>query len=363
MTKQDKTVRVHLTNVVGAGATQLVKSLLPALESNTITPVSEIFLPDRGDLATYRSKISAIRVTQYHRHVPNSLSRILECTLLGRRFSGVSPLLVLGDLPLRCNAPQTVFVQTSHLTSPKRFKWTGHDFKFAISRWIFRQNAPFAKAFIVQSSVMKANMIRTYPEIVDRLHVIAQPVPDWLLNTGLKRQGRQESTDRRLSLVYPAAMYPHKNHRLLQQISPGSADRWPVKNFTLTIPPNQTPAPAIAWVKCRGFLSPSQMIETYDQTDGLIFLSTDESFGFPLIEAMFVGIPIVCPDLPYARSLCGNEAIYFDPGSIDSLEVAVNELHRRLSRGWWPDWSRQVDPLPRDWETVARLMLDIATAP
>ena len=35
--------------------------------------------------------------------------------------------------------------------------------------------------------------------------------------------------------------------------------------------------------------------------DALLFLSTDESYGFPLIEAMFVGLPIICPDLPYAR--------------------------------------------------------------
>ena len=30
----------------------------------------------------------------------------------------------------------------------------------------------------------------------------------------------------------------------------------------------------------------------------LCYLSKEESFGFPLIEAMYLGLPIVCPDLP-----------------------------------------------------------------
>ena len=48
--------------------------------------------------------------------------------------------------------------------------------------------------------------------------------------------------------------------------------------------------------------------------DALLFLS-EKDFGFPLIEAMYLGLPIVCPDLPFARALW-NDAIYFDPNDI-----------------------------------------------
>ena len=102
------------------------------------------------------------------------------------------------------------------------------------------------------------------------------------------------------------------------------------------------------------------MIHAYQKVDGLLFLSTDESYGFPLVEAMFVGLPIVCPDLPYARTLCSDGAIYFDPYSIDSLRQAIDDLSARLAAGWWPDWKEQLASIPKDWDTVAEAMTDVA---
>ena len=102
------------------------------------------------------------------------------------------------------------------------------------------------------------------------------------------------------------------------------------------------------------------MIQAYCEVDGLLFLSTDESYGFPLVEAMFMGLPIVCPDLPYAHALCADGAIYFDPLSIDSLRNAVEILHVRLSDGWWPDWTAQLSAIPKDWNVVAHALIAVA---
>ena len=104
------------------------------------------------------------------------------------------------------------------------------------------------------------------------------------------------------------------------------------------------------------------MIEAYAQVDGLLFLSKKESYGFPLVEAMFVGLPIVCPDLSYARTLCGNQAIYFEPDQPESLLQALHTLQLRLDDGWWPDWSDRLRCLPASWEDVACSMLEIAVA-
>lgn len=361
-TEHRTAVRVHLTNVAGAGATQLLKSLLPALERDTATCITEIHLPDRGDLAGYRTTGSGVRLQRYQRRLPNALSRLLECTWLGGQFDGETPLLVLGDLPVACKAPQTVFVQTPHLAAPtKPSRWTD-GVKFAIARWVFRRNARHAQAFIVQTAVMQAALIATYPEVAGRVHVLAQPVPDWLLRASIARHGRLAPNQAGLSLVYPAAGYPHKNHRLLAGITDAITAPWPVERLTVTLAPEQSPAPALPWLHCTGFLSPGQMLDIYGSADALLFLSTDESYGFPLIEAMFVGLPIVCPDLPYARTLCGDAAIYFDPQSVSALKAAVTMLRNRLAAGWWPDWTDRLATLPRDWDSVARSMLAIATA-
>ena len=104
------------------------------------------------------------------------------------------------------------------------------------------------------------------------------------------------------------------------------------------------------------------MIQAYSYMDALLFLSRDESYGFPLVEAMFVGLPIICPDLPYARILCGEQAIYFDPNDVASLKEAIETLKLQLDAGWWPDWTKQLTVIPASWDEVADDMLRVALA-
>jgi hypothetical protein len=77
---------------------------------------------------------------------------------------------------------------------------------------------------------------------------------------------------------------------------------------------------------------------------------------------MWIGLPIICPELSYARTLCGNQAIYFNPEDVNSLHAAVADLRLRLSHGWWPDWSENLKQMPQNWQDVAAAMLAIATS-
>lgn len=352
------TVRLHLTNVVGAGASELLQSLLPALERDPEVLIKCIELPDRGKLADYQSRSPATVVKVYRRLLPNALSRMIECTWLAGRFDGDSPLLVLGDLPLRCRGPQTVFLQQSNLLKPKRTDWRPSRMKYALGRAIFQSNLDRVSAFIVQTDVMREALERSYPGVAGKVYVIAQPVPTWLLHSGLKRQARVRPPGQALDLIYPAAGYHHKNHALLSRLD--SHASWPIEQLVLTLDAASHPAPELSWVQCRGFLSPQAMIAAYSKADALLFLSKEESYGFPLVEAMFVGLPIVCPDLPYAHTLCGDQAFYFDPDQPESLRDAIASLKLRLDQGWWPDWEDRLLNIPPDWDTVARKMLEVA---
>lgn len=356
-----KAVRLHLTNIAGLGAIQLLQSLLPSLERLVNYKLEEIHLPARGELSNYQVSHDEIKLIHYKRYLPNAISRLLECTLLGRRFDGDTPLLVLGDIPLRCKAKQTVFVQTPLLT---RGASTGRylgAIKYWIARWLFRFNMGYVSAFIVQTEAMKSSLIDTYPEIKGRVHVIAQPAPNWLLESQLKRIQPNIRPDSGLRLFYPAAAYPHKNHRLLSEIQADQTRTWPVLELLLTIPENLNPNPSISWIRCVAKLSKGDVLKAYEDADALLFLSLSESFGFPLVEAMWIGLPIICPDLPYARALCGKQAIYFNPDNVDSLFMAIVDLRARLDSGWWPDWSDNLEIIPKNWEEVATAMMRLAT--
>ncbi len=350
-------VRLHLTNVTGAGASQLLLSLLPALERDSKFSIEKIHLPERGVLSSYQNLTPSSVLEVYNRRLPNALSRVVECTLAASDFNGDSPLLVLGDLPLRCRGPQTVFVQQSNLLIPKKLEVGAVGLKYWIARAIFRFNLDRARAFIVQTDVMREFLERSYSGVAGRVHVISQPVPSWLLYSGLCRKARAQPNLERLRLIYPAAGYPHKNHVLLSRLDLDAA--WPIEELILTLSETTHPAPQLSWVNCVGFLSPVQMIEAYSKVDALLFLSKEESYGFPLLEAMFVGLPIVCPDLPYGHALCGDNAIYFDPDNSESLLGALRTLQTRLQQGWWPNWEDRLLNVPKDWETVARRMLEV----
>lgn len=359
MTEASKpAVRLHLTNITGLGASQLLKSLLPALEAGQVAAVEHIYLPDRGELSSYRSQNPLTVIEVYRRLLPNALSRIFECTLGGNHFDGSVPILVFGDLPLRCTAPQTVFVQQSNLLRPIWFQYQRWSVRYWLARAIFSLNRHHVRVFIVQTDLMREALERSYSGIAEKVHVIAQPVPSWLLDSGLHRHGPMQPSLNGLRLIYPAAEYPHKNHSLLSRLD--LQVDWPIDKLILTLNEVDHPAPKLSWVQCVGRLSPEQIIEAYSKVDALLFLSKEESYGFPLLEAMFVGLPIICPNLPYAHTLCGDNAIYFEPDSSESLLDAFRTLQARLLQGWWPNWDDCLLKIPKDWETVAKKMLEVA---
>lgn len=349
-------MRLHLTNITGLGASELLQSLLPAIERLTDVKIKHIYLPDKGNLKNYRSVTELPKISIYRRFLPNILSRLLECTYLSKKFDDFEPILVFGDIPLRVKCPQTVFVQQSHLIKPKKFNFKLYYFKFILIRFIFKLNLSRANSFIVQSDIMKKELEASYPSIKGKVYVVGQPVPIWLSNSRIKRVGRINNKPD-LKLIYPSAGYPHKNHNLLSRIN--LSDDYPINELIFTINNNLNPVPHISWVKCIGYISPRELIRKYLCVDGLVFLSKEESYGFPLVEAMFVGLPIICPNLPYARFLCGDEAIYFDPDCIDSLMVAIKKLKKRLDDGWWPSWKNNIKKIPDNWDYVAKSMVQI----
>ena len=364
-TTDNNLVRLHATNVsgLGLGALQLLKSLLPALEQCRNYRIGQIYLPGTGDLANYRRTTDGPKPIYYRRVLPNSISRFLECTALAGSFAGASPLLVLGDIPLRCRTGgQTLFVQTPHLAGP----WAGNvtssqKAKYQMSRWIFRFNLDYVSGLIVQSKPMREALEASYPQTRGRISVLRQPPPEWLLTSTLKRGRRVGASNSKLRLLYPASNYPHKNIKLLSQISLEDARKLPIEELILTIAPKDNPNPNAEWIVCKGVLRSSQLLERYSVADALLFLSESESYGLPLVEAMWLGLPILCPDLPYAKDLCGNQAIYFESGNPKSLQQAILELQKRLRSNWWPDWRLQLQTIPGSWLQVADAMLRFAT--
>lgn len=349
-------VDILATNIRGMGAVRLVESLLPSLERVGGDRIARVWLPDAGPLAEYGS--GGAQYFRYKRILPNAVSRILECMIFSSKLGRGRSVLTLGDLPIRVARRQVVFVHNPFILRGSSGSSLLPRVKAAAIRAVFKANLKSANAIIVQTEAMRSQLTATYPELAGRIHLVAQPAPQWLLDAA-DRPARPAGE--RLRLFYPAAGYPHKNHALLRDFARVADSDSAVESISLTIQagPNDG-QPGL--LRHLGPLTPTEMIEQYSRCDALVFPSLDESYGLPLVEAMFLGLPVIAADLPYAHALCGNGAIYFDPNSVASLTAAIGELATRRSSGWSPDWSAQLAHIPRDWDSVARQMLAIVDA-
>ncbi len=74
-----------------------------------------------------------------------------------------------------------------------------------------------------------------------------------------------------------------------------------------------------------GQLPRDQVLELYTKSRALIFPSTLESFGLPLIEAQHMGVPILAPEADYVRDVCVPTET-FDPLSPLSIARAVRRF-------------------------------------
>jgi glycosyltransferase involved in cell wall biosynthesis len=88
----------------------------------------------------------------------------------------------------------------------------------------------------------------------------------------------------------------------------------------------------------------------------LVSASKDEGFGIPLIEAMSLGTPVVCSDIPIFREVADGAALYFyadDAGQFANQVLTLGNDWRQASqkalenaeRFSWADSARKLDGL------------------
>ncbi len=62
-----------------------------------------------------------------------------------------------------------------------------------------------------------------------------------------------------------------------------------------------------------GYLSDTKMVALVGQARALLFPSFAEGFGYPLAEALSLGKPVICSDLPAFREIDDEQPVFLDP--------------------------------------------------
>lgn len=79
-------------------------------------------------------------------------------------------------------------------------------------------------------------------------------------------------------------------------------------------------------VEWRGYQSKEVLYDLYDKAIALIYPSTFEGFGIPVIEALYRGCPVITSDLSSLKEAGGEAAILVDPNSKEALAEAMIQL-------------------------------------
>jgi len=141
----------------------------------------------------------------------------------------------------------------------------------------------------------------------------------------------------RFKLLFVTRYYAHKNIERLIETYARHRSELRDTLCVLTIEAGQHPRAAgvLADIQRRGLadsimsvgaLRPDQLPAHYLACDAVIQPSLLESFSSAYLEAMRFGRPILASDLDFAREVCGDAALYFDPWRTESIMEAIVRL-------------------------------------
>jgi len=348
-------MQIHATNINGLGASQVVISFLDAFVVKKDCNQVIIHLPSNGVLANYSPEKGILK--RFNRQLPNVISRLFEC-LFSRFYFPDLPTIVLGDIPLRGITNQVVLVHQPNLIKPIINSFSSNSIKFKIQRFLFKINHKYAKKIIVQTGAMSKDLIASYPGIESKVVISPQPVPSWL-SLGNKVKTHKEN---KTILFYPAACYPHKKHDFLLDFSVYCENKEvDVSHFEiwLTLSDKEyKPYNDVVFIKNLGRLNSDQMNRCYEKVDSLLFLSSMESYGLPIVESLKISLPIVVVKTDYSTWLCEGSAYYFQPYEEKSLLTAINCLIKDLKKDKIFIYDSVLKKFPESWSDVVKTFED-----
>ena len=73
-------------------------------------------------------------------------------------------------------------------------------------------------------------------------------------------------------------------------------------------------------------MTDEQLVELYRGADCLLFPSLYEGFGFPVLEAMACGTPVVCANRTSLPEVAGDAAVLVDPDDTAAFAAALAEV-------------------------------------
>lgn len=190
--------------------------------------------------------------------------------------------------------------------------------------FLIPRNLRRAQHIFTISNFSKVRIIREYPWVKEKISVIhhgispyfspsSEPKSDYVLYVGAMNEIKN------FQAVLKIFLLPEFRTTPLKMILPG------VSTFTQNeaISALLDKAKLAANIDMIDQVKQDELKHYYQRAKLFIFPSFHESFGFPPLEAMACGTPVIVSDRTALPEVCGDAAIYTDPDNINDIAEKI----------------------------------------
>ncbi len=230
-------------------------------------------------------------------------------------------------------------------------------------------------AIIVPSQATKRNVVSLFPTSAERIHVVRHGIDREMFTPEgpndcqiLSRYGLQAGNyilhvgglERRknLAVLLDAYLLARHQHGLQAPLvfSGGTSQR--IDCFS-----DRLQDPAVApFVRCLGYTADEDLAALYRGSRALVLVSLYEGFGFPPLEAMACGTPVVVSDNSALKEMVGAAGLLVDPGNTTQIASALARIDGDLELRGELRYKGLQHARQFTWEAAARSTLDVYNA-
>jgi glycosyltransferase involved in cell wall biosynthesis len=216
-----------------------------------------------------------------------------------------------------------------------RPEWTNPRFR-RLKNWVLRESAARADCILAISHSAVPELCEHYRIPVERIRVVPlglssewfEPVPEESIARVLDAYGLQRGY-----FLFVGSLQPRKNVAALlaaydrlprairddRQLVIAGKYGWSVPDLRVELQRRRS-AGACMWMD---YVPAAELRALYAGAGALVFPSLAEGFGFPVVEALATGTPVIASDLPCLRELGGEQVTFVPPGDTEALCAAM----------------------------------------
>lgn len=199
--------------------------------------------------------------------------------------------------------------------------------------WVTRLCFRRSQAIIAVSAAVRDEAARRYPDAAARITVVPHGAPTYPVPA--RPAAGPEAP---FLFIYVAKFMTHKGQldaiRAFERLGvdhPDLARRARLRfrgfandrDYDATLRAAVARSPWAAQMEISAYQAAAEVPDIYREAGGALLLSQYEGFGFPVVEAQSLGVPLICSDLPVLHEVAGAAALFVRPDDAAAVAAAM----------------------------------------